>query len=308
MLEWNDFRVFLAVARAGTLSGAARQLKVNQSTTSRRLAALEKSLGARLFDRKPSGYSLTTAGQAVLSDIENVEASATAVERKLLGHDARPTGSVRLATSDSLATWYLIPRMPGFVAAHPGLTLALVTGNKPLNLARREADLSLRLVRPSEPNLIARKLGQGAWALYGSRDYLARRGRPRSHDLARHDVVGFDPELRGTAGAVWLAKHARRAHVVLSTNSLTTQAAAVAAGLGLSPLPCLIGDVDPAVERALPGVIGHHDIWLVVHPDVKDSARVRAVTDFLTRTLEADAALLSGRHSRQLASPRALAR
>lgn len=295
MLDWDDFRVFLAIARAGTLSAAARQLDVDQSTISRRLVSLERVAGTRLFDRTPEGYGLTAAAQAVLSDVEAIEAGALGVERRLLGEDARPTGTVRVAASDSFASWFLVPHLHRLAVAHPGISVALSTGNQAVDLTRREADISVRLSKPSEPNLVARRLGRAAWALYGSKSYLRRRGIPRLRSqLAGHDVVGFDPELRGTVGAKWLAAHSGRARCVLSTNSLVAQGAAVMAGLGLSPLPCLFGDKAPGLSRALAQVLGHHDIWLVVHPDVKGSARVRVVMDFLVAVIEAEAELLSG--------------
>ena len=295
MLDWDDFRVFLSVARAGTLSAAARLLQVDQSTMSRRLAALESAAGARLFDRTPSGYLLSSAGEAVRARVEELESHALAIERQLLGQDARPTGQVRLAASDSLAAWFLVPRLAALHTLCPGIRLELVTGNQAVNLARREADISLRLTKPKEPNLIARRLCQAAWAVYASSSYLQRHGKPSVRGRLRgHRVVGFDLELRGTVGARWLEKHGNLAEVPLTCNSLVLQAAAVAAGHGLSPLPCVFGDREPGIERAMPRTIGAHELWLVVHPDVKSSARVRAVMDYLTELVLSEAALLAG--------------
>ncbi|RYZ07624.1 MAG: LysR family transcriptional regulator [Myxococcales bacterium] len=300
MIDWSDFVVFLAVARARTLSGAARSLKVDQSTVSRRLATLEAAAGARLFDRTPEGYLLSAAGEAVHGQVEELEARAIAVERQLLGRDATPSGPVRLAASDSLAVWFLVPQLAVLHARHPGIKVELVTGNQSVNLARREADISLRLTKPKEPNLVARRLGEAAWAVYGSTAYLARHGKPTARGRLRgHRVIGFDPELAGTVGARWLAEHGALGSTVLSCNSLLSQAAAVVAGLGLSALPCVCGDANPALERALPRVIGHHDLWLVVHPDVKNSARVRAVMDYLTELVTAEASLLGGKLKRR---------
>jgi DNA-binding transcriptional LysR family regulator len=295
VVEWSDFEVFLAVARAGTLSGAARLLKIDQSTVSRRLAALEASGGARLFDRTPAGYVLSAAGEAVRARVEDIEAHAIAIERLLLGQDSSPTGQVRLASSDSFAAWFLVPRLTGLCNRYPGITVELVTGNQAVNLARREADLSLRLTKPKEPNLIARRLGQAAWAVYASSAYLARHGKPSARGRLRgHRVIGFDPELHGTIGARWIAKHGNQGQLVLTCNSLVSQAAAVVAGVGVSALPCVFGDREPELRRVLPRPIGHHDLWLVVHPDVKGSARVRAVMDYLTELVSVEARLLRG--------------
>lgn len=299
MVDWAEFRFFLAIAREGTLSGAARRLKVDQSTVGRRLAELEGTSKARLFDRTPDGYVLTAAGEAVLPLVEEIEAAAISVERRLVGEDASLEGTVRVATSDSLAAWFLVPRLPALRARHPGVLLELVTGNLPVNLARREADLSLRLSKPEQPNLIARCLGQAAWALYASKSYLrALRGaRPRAK-LEGHDVIAFGRELERTIGARWLAENGERGRVALTSNSLVAHGAAVVAGLGVSPLPCLFGDVQTSLQRVIPGVIGHHDVWLVVHPDVKRSAKVRVVMDELTRLVKDEAPLLAGRSTR----------
>jgi DNA-binding transcriptional LysR family regulator len=296
MLVWDDLRVFLHIARERTLSGAARRLRVDQSTMSRRLAALEASTKTRLFDRTPSGYALSAAGEAVLENLQNMEAEAAAIERKLVGQDARLEGRVRLATSDSFAAWFLLRHVTGLRERHPGIVLELVTGNQTADLARRDADLSLRLTKPTQPNLIARRIGQGAWAVYAAKTYLAKRGVPElRRGFAGHDLVAFDEELGGTLGARWLRVNAAQGRVVLSSNSLICQAAAVLSGLGVSALPCVLGDVERGLVRLPPGVIGHHDIWLVVHPDVRGSARVRAVMDSLVELIEAQSPLLAGK-------------
>ncbi|HET6146920.1 MAG TPA: LysR family transcriptional regulator [Polyangia bacterium] len=296
---WDDLRVFLAIASERTLSAAARRLKVDQSTVGRRLAALEAATSARLFDRTPDGYVLTAAGAAVLPNIQDIETAAITVARKLVGGDARLEGRVLLATSDSFATWFLLPRLQALREQHAGISVDLVTGNRPANLARREADVSVRFSRPEQPHVVARRLGQAAWALYGSEPYVGRFGLPGPRtQLEGHAVIGFGDELRGTAGARWLAENGARGRVVLRSDSLLSQAAAVAAGLGICPLPCLFGDPHPHLRRLLPGIVGHHDIWLVVHPDVRTSARVRVVMDYLAALIKKETPLLSGRLSR----------
>jgi DNA-binding transcriptional LysR family regulator len=296
MLDWNDFRVFLTIAREHTLSGAARRLKIDQSTVGRRLTALETSVGVRLFDRTPDGYVLTAAGELARDNIEHIEDQAMAVERKLLGQDARLEGSVRLATSDSFAAWFLVRHLNRMRQRNPGVVVEIVVGNKPVNLARREADLSVRLTKPTQPNLVSRRLGVAAWALYASESYVGRRGVPNPKSGFRgHDIVGYDEELAGTAGAGWLQRHANLGRVVITSNSLLSQAAAVVAGFGVSALPCLYGDLEPRLRRLSPGIVGHHDIWMVVHPDVSRKARVRAVMDYLVDLMQKESQLLSGK-------------
>jgi len=300
MFDWNDLRVFLLLARERTLAATARSLRVNQSTVGRRLGGLERAAGTRLFERTPQGYVLTPAARAVLETIEQIERDAIAVERHLLGQDARVAGRVRLATSESLAKWFIVPHLPALRRAHPELIVELVAGNAPADLARREADVSLRMKKPEQPQLRARRLGVASWAIYAAETYLAGRRRPslREH-YAGQDVVSFAAELGGTVGARWVQTHADRARVAFTTNSMTTYAEAVAAGVGIGAIPCVYGDREPRLKRLLPAVIGHHDLWLVVHPDVRDSARVRAVLAFLTSLVEDHAAWLSGQSERR---------
>ena len=175
----------------------------------------------------------------------------------------------------------------------------VITGNPPVDLARREADLSLRFRKPEQPSMVARRLGQAAWAVYGSAAYVERAGVPRAgRQLEGHEVIAFSDDLAGTVGARWLRENGQRARAVMRSDSLLSHAAAVAAGLGLSPLPCLCGDAHPDLRRLFPRTVGHHDIWLVVHPDVRTSARVRAVMDCVTQLVQKEAPLLGGRTPR----------
>jgi DNA-binding transcriptional LysR family regulator len=303
VLDWNDFRLILALGRERTLSAAARRLGVDQSTASRRLATLEAGLGAPLFERTPNGYVLSLAGEAVLGSVEEIEERALSIERRLAGRDTRVEGRVRLATSDSFATWFLLRHLSELRRRHPGLVLELVTGNQPARLAAREADLSLRLFKPSEPNLVAVRLGAGAWAAYAARGYVKARGRPALRARCEgHDLIGFESELATTVGARWLATRASGGRVVLSSNSLLTIGAAVVAGLGVSALPCLMGDREPALVRVTKAPVGAHDIWLVVHPDVRQSARIRAVMDYLKALVGSEQALLLGKDPRRSAA------
>ncbi len=305
MVDWDDFRVVLALVSEKTLSAAARRLRVDQSTVGRRLATLEREAGARLFDRTPDGYLLTAAGEAVLPRLRALEDAAIAVERRLASEDAALSGTVRVATSDSFAAWFLVPRLDELRRRQPELVVELVTGNPTVSLARREADVSFRLRKPQEPSLIARRVGRAGWAVYAAESYLAARGRPEArHEFAGHELVAMADELAGTLGARWMKEHAARARVALRSNSLISQAAAVVAGLGVSALPCVFGDREPSLVRLSPSVIGHHEIWRVVHPDVQRSARVRAVMEFLTRSIADHAPLLSGERPAHVASPK----
>jgi DNA-binding transcriptional LysR family regulator len=182
---------------------------------------------------------------------------------------------------------------------HPELVIELATSDQPANLSRRDADVSIRLRAPAEPNLVARKLGRVAWGLYAAETYLEERGTPKEGTgLAGHDIVGHGEALAGTVGAKWLREHGGAGRVVLESNALLSQAAAVVEGLGVSTLPCLFGDAEPRLRRLPPGIVGHHDVWIVVHPDVRTSARVRAVTDFFVERITGQAKVLAGQTPR----------
>jgi DNA-binding transcriptional LysR family regulator len=287
--SWDDLRFVLALARAHSLSQAARDLGVDQSTVGRRVTAFERASGSRLFSRTGGSWALTPAGEAVQAHLEEIERRSLAVGRQLEGRDARVEGVVRLATSESFASWFLVSRLGRLRARHPALRIELLTGNRFVDLDRREADLSLRFSRPSQPHLVTRHVGKGAWAVYASAAYRRR------HPAPPHDVIGFDDDLKGTIGWRWLREHPELGPVVLGTNSMMAHAAAVAAGLGVGPVPCLWGDRQPGWRRLDGGVIGHHDIFLAVHPDVRHSARVRVVMEDVAELIRADAALVEGR-------------
>lgn len=299
MANWDDYRMFLTVARERTLAAAARRLRVDQSTVGRRLSALENDLATRLFERTSRGYALTEAGRAVLPRAEEIERAALAAERRSLGEDARLDGRVHLATSDSFATWFLLPRLGPFIERHPAILLELVLGDAPVDLAGRQADLSLRFRKPTQPGLVARRLAQAAWAVYATPGYLQRHGTPKEPLASGHEVLGFDEALAGTVGARWLKEHGGGARQVLTSTSLLSLASAAEAGLGLAILPCIFGDVSRHLRRVGRTTVGHHDLWLVVHADVRTSARVRAVMDFVIALVKQNEALLKGETARR---------
>ncbi|HVU50053.1 MAG TPA: LysR family transcriptional regulator [Polyangia bacterium] len=287
--DWNDLRYFLACARAGSLAGAGRALKVDQTTVGRRLAALEEALGARLFERTPDGFVLTATGARLMETAQLIEQATIDLERRATGADARLEGVVRVATSETLSATFLMSELVALHDDHPGIELQLVTGATSLNLLKREADLALRVgQKPTQQSLVVRRLGAISWGIYGTRAYLE--GHPRvSGGGARFDgddLVVFDDELSQIAPARWLAERAAGARVVLRTNSILTAAAAARAGWGLSALPTFCGGGAPELVLAHPELITPSDVWLVVHPDLQHTGRVRAVLDHLARAME----------------------
>ncbi|WP_158501822.1 LysR family transcriptional regulator [Vitiosangium sp. GDMCC 1.1324] len=296
MPDWNDLRYFLAIAREGTLAAAARSLGVDASTVGRRLAALEEELDSKLFDRMPTGLTLTDAGRGIRSAVEEMEAGALAVERRASGEDARLEGLVRITLTEAFAVDIVLPRFAPFRERHPGIEVRFLTDYGALDLTRREADIAIRLTRPQDGTLVARKVGEIAIAPYASEAYLERRGLPDpARGYAGHDVIGYTGAAAKWPEARWVAEAAPGACVAVRCNSLLSVVAATAAGMGVGVLPCLRGDQEPGLRRVAPLVASlRRDIWLVVHPDLQHNARVRATLHFLTELIQRERPLLSG--------------
>jgi len=292
--DWNDFRYFLAIARSGSLAGASRELGVEHTTVGRRLSALEAELGARLFLRGPDGLVATEAGRGILPLAQEIETRVEAIERRVSGGDDRIEGTVRFSISEA-SSGYFVKHFAALRERHPGLIVQISSGNHTSDLMRGEADLAVRAREVTEPDLLARKVGCAGWSLYAGMDYVARKGSPGTpEDLRGHDVIGFDDSLRNTPGGLWLDAHAEGTNVVMRGNSIVAAINAAICGMGISAVPCFLGEVEPLLLRLTPRVVGSRDIFLVAHPDLARVARVRAVMDFVVDLFARDAALWSG--------------
>lgn len=290
MLDWNDLRHFLAVHRAGNLSRAAGELGLNATTVSRRLSALEEALGTRLFDRTPDGYLLTSAGRDLLPRAERMEQEALALEREVVGADGEARGVVRVTATEMLATRFIAPHIAGFTARHPDIVLDLHCTNEVVSLARREADIALRLAKPREDNVVTRQLSEVPLALYASAAYLEQCGTPAEpeHNLDGHQVLLFANTRHFRDENDWLALRADGARVVLRSDSVSSIYAAVTRGLGIALLPRIVADHDPRLTRIATRTSSKpRTIWMTVHRDMRSTARVRVVMDFLAKVLRA---------------------
>lgn len=289
MIAWDDLRALLAVHRGRSLAAAGRALGIDATTVGRRLGALEQALGARLFERTPEGLSPTEAGRRAVALAERTDEGVTALEREVGGADARVEGPVRLTAGDGLLVNVLVPALPGLLARHPGLRLELFAGTRAYDLARREADVAVRLFRPREPSLIATRLAQVGYGLYAAPAYLGRRGAPaRAADLAGHDLLGFDASLDRTPEMRWLRARAGEDRFVLRCSTTPALVAACRAGLGIMACAARIAAAEPGLARVLPRVaLPAREVWAVYHPDLRGSARVGAVLDWLAATLRA---------------------
>jgi DNA-binding transcriptional LysR family regulator len=284
-MEWDDLRFFLAIARHGSLSAAGRALRVRQSTVGRRLAALESEVGARLFQRTPSGFVPTAAGEAVLGNVERIETEALAVERIVTGRDVGLEGSVRLTSVETLAVEMLTPSFAAFRRRYSRITLELVADTRSLSLTKREADVALRMAPLAQNDLAVRKLGEMAVAIYASSAYLERRGIP---DFAAgapgHDVLLVHEELMSVPDMAWFHGLTREAGIAFRSNSRFALRAAALAEMGLVCLARYLGDDSGLQRLAVPGA-PRRDIWLAVHNDARRVPRIRALTEFLAEEM-----------------------
>ena len=294
-LNWSSLKDFLSVAECGSLSEAARRLAVSQPTLTRRMAALEESLGAELFRRGPRGLELTGTGEALLGPAHQMEAGAQAVELAARGRDLSLSGLVRLTTTEGLALAWLAPELARFRERHPRIDVEVIIRNTSLNLLRREADVAIRLGRPQQAELVARRVSEMVLGLYASRAYVAYHGEPGSlAELAEHTAVAFDEAELYTGAGSWLERNLGDAHVAYRANTLSGQRAAIRAGFGIGGQACFIADGDPELTRVLPEVEIRLEIWLVTHPGLRRSARIRALYDFLAERLAEATPLLTG--------------
>lgn len=292
-LDWTSLRHFLELARTGSLSRAARALGVDRNTVARRVSALEAELGLPLFERGPQGWTRTPAGDELASLASRVEEDVLAVARRADAHDPAPAGSVRLTTATHLSAHLLVPALPALRAGHPGILLEIAADQRRFDLTKREADLALRMGRPRDAGLVTRKLSDVAYRLYASRAYLA--GRRPAVDLGHDAFVTFDDSLASSPQERWLAKLAQ-VRVVFRCNSTASLVAAARAGVGVAVLPCFVADGDRdlvALEGPEPV---NHELWLLVHQDLRRTPRVRAVIEWLDETVaRARPALCGGR-------------
>lgn len=288
-VDWDGLRYFLAVARAGTLSGAARELRVEHTTIARRIDALERELGAKLFLRNPRGYVATAVGEALVEATEGMSVEVDRVVRLARGQDVEMEGTVRVATADLLATHVVVPALPALLRAHERLRVEIVSDTRQHDLSRREADLALRLGASTDERLIARKLGRLGFGLYTAH---AKRLRVNLRSAA---YVAFDESVGPLPHDEWLAAHAPQARIVLRANRQHTLIEAVRQGLGIGILPCVAADGDPSLARLKgPEEVFSRDVSLVVHPDVQRSRRVRAAIDGLAAFAAAHANRIAG--------------
>lgn len=282
-LDWNDLRYFLAVARLGRLSPAARRLQVEHSTVSRRIDGLERAMGTRLFDRHRDGLVLTEAGHALLPMAEKVEATVAVVAEELSDRDVSVSGDVRLGTPEGLAVCFLSSRLKPLLDTYPKLTVELLALPRLANLASRESDLAITLEPPRRGPYIVCRWSDYTYFLYGARDYLKAHAPIATHaDLAAHPFVAYIDDYLLSEELRFLSQLCENPNLRFCSTSMLAHREAVLAGIGLAVLAPYIGASDPRLVKVLPEeTYFQHTFWLAAHADRLRLKRVRVVWDYL---------------------------
>ncbi len=284
MLDWDDLRFFLSLSRNGSLSAAAKELHVAQSTVGRRLASLEDSLGVRLLNRTPEGYVPTQAGEGVRVQAERLEAEAMALERDVGGRDVRMAGLVRVTCVEAIATHILAPCLASLQNEQPDIMIELIPNARELSLSMREADVSVRLKQPDQHDLVVRRIGTIAFGLYASPAYLERRGElDFEGGCPGHHLITQSEDIEDAAQTGWLTDRAPRVRVAMQTSSHESAVAAAIHGGGLACLARFRADREEGLQRlTIAPPIPSASIWLVVHRDNRQTPRIRAVLTHIT--------------------------
>jgi DNA-binding transcriptional LysR family regulator len=280
-MDWDDMRLVLSVCRAGTLSGAARDLGVNYSTIFRRICGIEKDLNLKLFERHRDGYAMTEAGEAVMQHAERMEEEANAVSREILGTDACICGTIKLTAPDGVATYGLMPHLESFCKQHPDVQLDLNLTSSSLLLERNEADLAVRIGKRPPENYIAREICKVSFGNYGSPEYIEKYGHLKPHE---HRWI----TNREHPKPFW-AGEKDQINVVFTSDSKETDIEAARRGLGLVSLADIAGSRAEGLQRVdLPVKQVVRTMWLLIHPDLRGTARVKALMNHLMTGLQND--------------------
>ena len=287
VFDWNDLNYFLALARHGRLMSAAKRLRVDHTTVSRRIGELEKALDQKLFTRTANGFVLSDAGRQLLERAETIEANMRLIDDTIGNNTSDISGSVRFATMEGIASLFLAQKVSELSHRHPALRLELLTKRYVTNLPRREADVLLSFIRPAGPKLITRKIGDFFLKLYASPSYLKRNGTPRSiDDLKNHLFIDYIEDIIIIQETHWLLDVVDAPNVIFRSSSMLAQQNAAAAGLGIVLLPLFSVTQDKRLKAVLPENSTKRNLWLSVHEDMQYVPRIKAVTGFLKQIIE----------------------
>ncbi|MBX5159577.1 MULTISPECIES: LysR family transcriptional regulator [unclassified Rhizobium] len=288
-MNWDDVRIFLAVARTGQILAASKRLGLNHATLSRRLTSLEEALKTRLFIRRTNGCELTAEGEVFLASAERMETEMLAAQAKLGHTDTAIAGTVRVGAPDGFGVSFLAPRMGRLIERHPALKIQLVPVPRSFSLSQREADIAITLERPEQGRLVSSKLTDYTLGLYASRDYLASRGTPGDIDaLKAHPRIGYVEDLIFTASLNFSGEVMRSWDASFEISTAIGQTEAVRSGAGIGILHDYIARQYPELQRILPDVSIRRAYWTTYHETARDLVRVRSVVDFLQELVSAE--------------------
>ena len=292
-MNWDDLRFVLCLHTEGTLTRASRRLGVSHTTVARRVQAMESELGGRLFDKTPQGYVPTSVGEEILAVARKVEDQFHTIDRQLLGGDVRLSGLLRVSTLDAIAVHHA-NELGSFGERYPSVELEVTVDNRPTSLTKRETDIAIRLSNNPPEHLVGRKLGRVEYALYASEELIASRDDPT--DIGSYPWLGWREDETAPLTEQFLAKYAPTARHTYRVCSLQSMQAAVSAGIGVSFMGCLWADRVEGIRRIRDVEPGFGvDLWLLTHPDLRNTARIRAFMDYFSAAMQPYVDFMAGR-------------
>lgn len=295
-MDWNDLKIVLAISRAGTLSGAAKSLDMNHSTVFRRINMIEKKLGVRFFDRLPQGYIMTDAGEAAMRTAETIDNEVNSLSRELVGKDLRLQGNIIVTAPEGVSLKLLRPIISAFLKLHPEIKIDLIVTGSTLKLARREADIAIRVTNNPPDTSIGRRVCKFRFGFYASKLYVKKNDE---YGVENYDWLLLDDSRQWFPQSVWkkmgLSNLHQAQNVVFRSDSTMAIVNAAIDGLGVAPLPCFLGDEEKKLTRVIdvPEEM-ELELWILMHPDLRHTARVLALKTFLYESLEKKRNLLEG--------------
>jgi DNA-binding transcriptional LysR family regulator len=298
-LEWNDLTVILAICRTGTLSGAARALGQNHSTIFRKINAIEDKTGVRFFERLPDGYAMTDAGNSAMRYAERIESEVHALSREVLGQDLRLQGKIRITAPEGMTTQIMPTMLAEFCRQHPEVSVEITGGHGALDLARREADVAIRATKKPPDASLGRRVCDFRFAIYSSPKYLKRNKDKPMHEQQWCMIPGI---IEWLVPHVFKKKEQGERQVVFASNTTLAVINATAAGMGFTLMPCYVGDTDKRLVRVGDPIEALTiELWILTHPDLRYTARVKALIAYLYDALKKEADLFEGnRTSRKI--------
>lgn len=297
-MDWDTYRYFLAVADTGSLSAAARTLKVSQPTVGRQIQVLEQELNVRLFDRRPEGYAMADAGLRILDLVRDIDGAMQVIERRVGGENGKLRGKVRITAAQGIGTYWLPKQIYRLTQQYPDIEIELSVCVPALDLGRHEADIAIRLGNPTDDSLIGRCMAKVCFGLFAASSYLEQHGEPKClEDLADHKIIESGGEITNLPQAKILRDLTADVQTVrLTCDNLLAQFSTMVAGCGIMAVPLYMAGAAPGIRRVLADSFDVEvDLWLLTHRDHKEEARVRAVIEHLCDAVHRDEQLFTGR-------------